>query len=341
MGKLISPLKIRGTIDDLCFRLTDDGVIVQSKPGPTSEQVRTGKTFDLTRRNAREFGRATKDAMLLRRSLDVMVRAVKHSKLNSHVNKRLHKIAKSDTVSTYGSRHADAGNLQLLEGFDYNHLLSLDTALPVRLEHAMDASTGTMQLIVPGCIVRRKKNLFPAAATHFRIVSCTGAVDFNQQRYSSNIAKSELLPLGKKMPALQLQHSLQAQPGQVMLHTAGIVFYKVEDGEETLLRGGALKIVQVARKEKVVATPGTGTHTHTAVPHTCASNTSSSSNQKTEQSATAISADNPRHEQTGIPLKTRKLTRLRGYYTSGRRRCNISALTATNEENNSHAFNND
>jgi flagellar basal body rod protein FlgF len=178
----------------------------------------------------------------------------------------------------------------------------------------MDASTGTMQLIVPGCIVRRKKNLFPAAATHFRIVSCAGSVNFNQQRFSSNIAKSELLPLGKKMPALQLQHSLQAQPGQVMLHTAGIVFYKVEDGEETLLRGGALKIVQVARKEKVVATPVTGTPAHTAMPHTCANNP------KTDQPAIAVSvANNLPPEQAAVPPKTRKPTRLRGYYTSRKR----------------------
>jgi hypothetical protein len=247
------------------------GKQLRNKPGPTSEQVLKHKNLDLTRRNASEFGRAIRDAMLLRRALGSMVRAVKDPKLNSHMNKWLHKAAKSDAVNEYGSRHADAGNLQLLEGFNYNRLLSLDRALPVRPEHAMDVATGVMRLNVPACIVRRKKDLFPEDATHFRIVSCGGAVDFGKQRYSSNITKSELLTMSKKMPGFQLEHSLEVQPGQVMLHTIGIVFYKVEDGEAIMLRGGALKIVQVARKEKVVETPGTSTQRGRAGRHTCAS----------------------------------------------------------------------
>jgi hypothetical protein len=316
MGKLISPLKIRGTVDDVCYRLTEDGVIVQSKPGPTAEQVRTGKNFDLTRRNASEFGRATKDAMLLRHSLGYVVRAVKHARLSSHMNKVLHRIAKSDKVSEFGSRHADAGNLQLLAGFDYNHLLGVDMALPVPLGHSLDATTGAVQLTVPGCIVRRKKALFPAAATHFKIVSCAGAVDFNRQRFASDIAQSELLPLSKKMPELRLKHSLQAEPGQVMLHTVGIVFYKVEDGEATLLRGGALKIVQVARKEQVVITSGTGTPAHAAILHTCGSD------RYVEQADPPATAVIPVHSGTDAQADIsvgRRLTRLRGYYLNKRR----------------------
>jgi hypothetical protein len=279
------------------------GKQIRNKPGPTSEQVLKHQNFDLTRRNASEFGRAIRDAMLLRRALGSMVRAVKDPKLNSHMNKWLHKVAKSDAVSEYGSRHADTGNLQLMEGFDYNHLLSLHTALPVQLEHTMDVTTSAVQLTAPSCIVRRKKNSFPEEATHFRIVSCAGAVDFDKQRYASNIAQSGLLPLSKKMPPLQLEHSLQVQPGQVMLHSIGIVFYKVEDGEATLLRGGALKIVQVARKEKVVVPPGTGTPPHIAMRHTCASDT---------------------NKEIGVAVlipRSHKQTRLRDYVGRRKRLC--------------------
>jgi hypothetical protein len=257
MAKLISALKIRGTIDDLSFCLQQDGtVVVQAKPGPRREQVKTGKHFDQTRRNASEFGKVTRDAMLLRHALGYITKALRHSKLNSYVIKRLHPIAISDPVSTYGSRHVNKGNIQLLEGFDYNHLLSLETALPVKLEHAMDLASGQLQLRVPGCIVRRKK-VFPAGATHFRIVSCAAALNFDKHRYSNHIVESELLPLSKQMPAIELQHQLVGKPGEAMVHTVGMVFYKVEAGEAVLLSGGTMRVVEVVRVEEVER-PGVG-----------------------------------------------------------------------------------
>jgi hypothetical protein len=252
MAKLISALKISGTVDDLSFCLQQDGsVVVQSKPGPRSEQVKAGKNFDLTRRNAREFGKATRDAMLLRHSLGYIAGALRHSKLNSHVNQRMHQVALSDTGSDYGSRHANKGQLPLLEGFDYNHLLSLETALPVRLKHSLNVATGVLQLVVPGCIVRRKK-VFPAGATHFKIVSCAAALDFDKHRYSNHIAASDLQPLSKQMPGVELAHSLCAKPGQVMVHSVGIIFYKVQEGKTELLRGGALQLVEAVKLEQVI-----------------------------------------------------------------------------------------
>jgi hypothetical protein len=255
MAKLISPLKIRGTIDDLSFRQTEDGIIVQAKPGPRPEQVRTSKNFELTRRNAREFGKATKDAMLLRHAMGYPLRALRHSKLNSHVNKQLHAVAKSDKTSEYGSRHANAGNIQSLAGFNFNHLLGLDTAMPVTLEHAMDTATGAFHLHVPACTIRRKK-VFPAGATHCKIVSCTTALDFDEHRFLNDIAESDLLPLGKQLPSIDLSHSLCVSPEQVMVHTVGIVFYQVNGGNVEPLRGGALKIVQVGRVEEIKMSVG-------------------------------------------------------------------------------------
>jgi hypothetical protein len=191
--------------------------------------------------------------MLFRHALGYLTRALRDPKFNSHVIKQMHQVALSDTESEYGSRHANKGNLQLLEGFDLNHELSLERALPVRLEHCLNMTTGTIQLRVPSCIVRRKKVL-PAGATHFKIVSCAAALDFDKHRYTNTIAESELLPLSKQVPAVELEHSLVGKPGQVMVHTVGMVFYKVE-GKAEMLRGGVMRVVEVVRVAEVVVRP--------------------------------------------------------------------------------------
>jgi hypothetical protein len=246
MPKQLGPIKFRGLLDDVCGRKTEDGDILQRKTGPTRKQVLKHKKFINTRRNAAEFGGAVAASTLLRRVLGYTVKAVKHSKLVSYMNKQLHEVAMSDTESGWGERCVNKGDLQLLEGFDYNQNLSLDIALPVKLSHALDMATGQVQLSVPGCMVRHKR-VFPKEATHFRIVSCAGSVNFDKKRCSFHIAESELLPLGKKMAAFQLKHQLAGKPGEVMLHTAGIVFYEVVDGKERMLRGGVLKVVEVTR----------------------------------------------------------------------------------------------
>jgi hypothetical protein len=186
--------------------------------------------------------------MLLRHALGYLTRALRDPKFNSHVIKQMHQVAFSDTESEYGSRHANKGNLQLLEGFDLNHELSLERALSVRLEHSLDRATGAFQLQVPDCIVRRKKVL-PAGATHFKIISCAAALNFDKHRYTNTIAESELLPLSKQVPAVELKHSLVGKPGQVMVHTVGMVFYKVEEGKAEMLRGGVMRVVEVMRIE--------------------------------------------------------------------------------------------
>lgn len=246
MAKQVGPIKFRGALDDVCGRQTQDGVILQRKTGPTRNQVLKHKSFINTRRNAAEFGGAVSASTLLRRMLGHMVKAVKHARLVSYMNKQLHEVMLSDTRSRWGERCVNKGNLQLLEGFDYNQQLGLDVALPVKLCHELDVATGRVQLSVPGCLVRHKR-VFPREATHFKIVSCAGAVNFDRKRCSFHIAEGELLPLGKAMAALQLEHQLAGKPGEVLLHTAGMVFYAVVDGKARMLRGGVLKVVEVAR----------------------------------------------------------------------------------------------
>jgi hypothetical protein len=256
MAKLVGLLKLRGSIDDLSFRETEDGIVVGMKPGPSRERVLTHENFKRTRLNASEFKLAVRSATLLRRALDTAIDGVRTTKLSGRMNGLLYSVADRDAEHDLGYRCAATGDVSRLEGFEFNHKLSLDYALPVIFEQHLDAVSGRAQVSIPSFIARRRKG-FPKEATHFKIVSCVAAVDFDQDRCTRQIAESDMQPLSKQMPAVELRHQLVGKPGEAMVHTLGMVFYKVEEGKAVLLRGGAMQVVVAVRIEEVEV-PETG-----------------------------------------------------------------------------------
>jgi hypothetical protein len=243
MAKVISFIKFSGTIDGVTFRKTAEGNIAGRKTGPSRERVLYDEDFDQTRRNAGEFKLAVKDAKLLRQALDYTLDGVKRTTLNGHVTGLLYAAAMQDPVHELGCRYGAAGDIGAFEGFEFGHQLRLDGALPASFVHHLNAASGSMKVEVPSFIARKRKD-FPAAATHFRIVSAGAAINFAKGRYVNDIKKSALLPLRKQTPeAISLDHSLTTGPGDVVVQVLGIQFYTLVNGEEVLVKGGAVKIL--------------------------------------------------------------------------------------------------
>jgi hypothetical protein len=110
MAKVISLLKLRGTIDEVTFRKTEEGIIAGMKPGPTRERVLTHANFRRTRRNAAEFRLAIQDARLLRHALGAALNGKTGSSLNGRMNGVFCKAARQDRASDRGCRRAWKGD---------------------------------------------------------------------------------------------------------------------------------------------------------------------------------------------------------------------------------------
>jgi hypothetical protein len=250
MAKVIGLLKLRGTIDDVTFRKTKEGNIAGRKPGPSREKVLTHENFRRTRRNAGEFKLVIEEATLFRYALGGALNGRTGSSLNGRMYGLFSKAARQDSISDLGSRRASAGAIDLLRGFDFNKELSLKQALPVRLTHRLDVTTGASAVQVPAFIARKRKK-FPAEATHFRILSGVVMVDFVHGHYRRVMQCSELLPLRKKVPhAICFEHQLEPGEGQVMVQVLGMEFYKLEDGKEVLIKGSAVRVLEAVRVEE-------------------------------------------------------------------------------------------
>ena len=269
MAKVISLLQLRGSIDDLTFRKTEDGTIAGMKPGPTRERVLTHENFKRTRRNAAEFQEAIQDARLLRHALGQALNGRRGSSMNGRMNGLFYSAARQDSVSDLGARRASQGPIDLLRGFDFNKELSLEHALPVPLMHQLDVATGACQVKIPSFIARKRKG-FPPEATHFRIISGLALVDFLCPSYRHDVQESELLPLRAKTPeGICFEHRLEPGEGKVMVQVLGMEFYKLVNGKEVLIKGSAVRILEAVRVEG--ETTGTSTQLHKAGLHTRAS----------------------------------------------------------------------
>jgi hypothetical protein len=232
MAKVVSPFKISGSISNLTFRQTEDGGVIQLKPGPSSEQVLNSDKFKFTRQHAGIFTKVIKDGKLLRDALRKGIHSVHHAKLNSMMNKLLYAMAKTDTRSKRPCRHAAAGDISLLEGFEFNNKLSFDQALPVKITHSLDPVTGVMQVALPAFIARKKKAL-PEGATHFRMVSCAVAVDFVNGSYREHSHTSALLPLSKQIPeAIHWEHNWKKLPVRSCCMCWPLSFIKWRPGKQ-------------------------------------------------------------------------------------------------------------
>lgn len=247
MAKVISLFQLRGSVDGLTFRQTQDGFIAGMKPGPTRERVLSHKNFRLTRRNADEFQQAIRDGRLLRHGLGTALDGRTGSSMNGRMNGVFYKAARRDGISDLGFRRAFQGDMGLLCGFDFNKRLPLAYALPVAFTHSLAAETGCCRVEVP-CFIARKRKDFPAGATHFRLVSGMVVIDFLRGKYREDIQRGELLPLRKKTPGvIGFEHKVERVNGQVVVQVLGMEFYKLADEYPVLVKGSALQVLEVVK----------------------------------------------------------------------------------------------
>lgn len=245
MAKVIGPFKLRGSLGDLSFCINEFGAYVKEKGGPSPEQVKVHARFANTRRNAAEWKKATAASRLLRVVMGGLLDSVKNMRLSSRMNGVLLAALKADPVHQLGKRLVSAGDLSVLSGFEFNHNLLLDDALPFNIEHCYAVEADKVVLQVPAFRLRKKKKQ-PAGATHFRLVSCLLTVDFDKRKYTRDKRESEVHKMGNKAgTAFEIEHLIETSIAPGSLWLMGVEFFKLVEERPVLVRGGALRIMKV------------------------------------------------------------------------------------------------
>lgn len=248
MGKQMSPLKISGTINDLSFYQSQDGFLVRKKGGVSADKIKTDPRFRITRLNGVEFGTAGKAAKLLRAAFLNEIGNAADNRIISRLARAMVKVQQADAVHPKGQRTVTNGNLSLLEGFQFNKNVVLDTVLKASFTITVDRATGQLtaafQPFVPLAVIAA-----PTGSTHYRIMTAAAEIDFVTGATVASRQVTANLPLDNNPTAvINLQQQVTANSTKPLFLLLGIEFMVITNNVVELQSKGlnALQLVKVS-----------------------------------------------------------------------------------------------
>ncbi|HMK27193.1 MAG TPA: hypothetical protein VK483_14270 [Chitinophagaceae bacterium] len=251
MAKQKGIIKIDGTIGDITFYKTEDGFLAKENSPVTAARIASDPAFQRTRENNSEFGRAGKASKVLRNAIRSLLLNAKDAKVTGRLTAEMMKVIKADATSTRGMRNVIDGEVELLEGFDFNINAKLGTTLYAPYTSTIDRVTGALTVAIPSFIPGESITT-PAGTTHFKIVSMGAEVDFENESFISDSKESGVLPWNNAATAaLNLANAVTAASTHPLFLLLGIQFYQQVNGVNYPLKDGSFNALSLVKVEGV------------------------------------------------------------------------------------------
>jgi hypothetical protein len=248
MARQSGIIKLKGTIDDISFYKSKDGMLARAKGGVDGNRIKTDAAFARTRENGLEFARAGSAGKLLRMAFMAYLKNAADRRLVSRLMKEMMVVVKADATSTRGQRNVLDGELELLSGFNFNVGAPLSTVLKAAYTANIDRASGLLSVELPS-FVPGNYIAAPIGATHARFVSAGAAIDFEAGTYETVTTQSADIELGNAaVPDIVLGNQLTANSPNPLFLVLGIEFVQTVNGTNYPLRDksfNALAIVGV------------------------------------------------------------------------------------------------
>ena len=213
MVKIVGPIKLKGTIDDMsCFMDQEGNNIGRAKGGGiTSKQFYANPIFQPIRDHGKEFGHAAAMSRTFRMLVRVLNEKAKDLTYAGRSNQLLLEIVKEDTIHESGQRTLVQGMREedvasYLLGFEGNKHRPLDMVLLV--PWLWNEALG--QLEISGFNPLQDLD-WPAEATHVEF--CVGRTNWDFESTVFATQYSPLLCLEKSSPVLDLHLAVEEAKG--------------------------------------------------------------------------------------------------------------------------------
>ena len=134
MAKQDGILKIQGTLENLTFYKSADGLLVRTRGGVSKQRIMNDPAFIRTRENGAEFAHSAQAGKLLRMAVGGLVFKAKDRRMSSRLLGVMAQLKNLDGVNARGERQVAVGIGQtegklVLRGFDFNSNAPLQSVL--------------------------------------------------------------------------------------------------------------------------------------------------------------------------------------------------------------------
>jgi hypothetical protein len=152
-------------------------MLARSKGGMDASRIQTDAAFQRTRENGEELGRAGTTGKTLRLAFRTFLQSASDCKMVSRLTMAMLEVIKADATSTRGQRNFLDGELEMLEGFDFNIDGKLVSTLFIAYTAAIDGTTGALTVAIPSFLPLNAIASL-TGATHMRFISTGASIDF-------------------------------------------------------------------------------------------------------------------------------------------------------------------
>jgi len=247
MARQKSPFKFEGPIDDLTFYKTKHGNLVRRKGRVSANRLKKHPRFQRFRENGKEFGRAGKSIRLIRTAFGIVLINASDIAMTGRWTREILRVIKSDQISDRGSRTINNGNIQLVEGFDFNDEQLLTSVLHSSFTVAIDNETRRISFEMTSFSPAEFISA-PKGATHFQIVTIGAAIDFDNKKFSVDSRQTEPLSLTDPiMPGIA--HEFYFRDRRKFFLLLGIVFFQEINRKMYPLKGDAVNALKIVKAD--------------------------------------------------------------------------------------------
>jgi hypothetical protein len=220
--------------------------------GASADRIKNDPTFERTRENNAEFGRAGKAAKLLRNIFrDVTINA-KDIITQARLVKVTSRILMADPISERGKRTVNNGDLQQLQNFNFNERAGISDSLFVRCLVSFNRTTGEVIVNIPAFIPKVSVQQAPGT-THFRILAAAAAVNFDTEQHEYAMQTTPEIPLNSDpTQAATLTLALPANSKDIVVAALGIEYYQRVNSRSYALKSGEHNATTIVLVDKAV-----------------------------------------------------------------------------------------
>lgn len=214
------------------------------KPSTSSSASLPGSTLQ----TALERGRAGKAATLLTKAFGEPLQAIQDKRLPERLLQQCVAILQSDNQHGYGQRTVAAGNLSLLEGFEFCRKKPFGQVFPLAPEVVVDRVRGYCGVHFPAfCAGEVLRTLRPI--THIRLSAVAAAIDFDHDHLVTHQYDSQPLALDALGP-VHLFPQVPAGSQAIVVVGIGLRLLQVFNGTAYEMRDGGKAALQVTKVAK-------------------------------------------------------------------------------------------